>query len=603
MNSLSQLNLHQCQEASCALAILLAVLAAGLPASAQGLVIADGGKSDFRIVVADGASPSTTYAAAELQKFLKEITGAELPVVPDKQEVAPHEIILGDSSHLRKLGAGIDFAKLGPEGYVLRTAGGHLVIAGGAPRGDLYGVYGLLEDHLGCRWFTPQVSRIPRQAKLVLGPLDETQVPVLEYREPFVIDCFDGDWCARNRVNGTAGHLTQKHGGKVRFGGGLFVHTFNPLLPPEKHFDKHPEYYSQINGKRLKDQTQLCCTNEDVVRLVTEEVRGRMRRDPQGDVFDVSQNDWFNFCTCGACAALARREDSQAAPVLQLVNRVAEAVEKEFPGKAVETLAYQWTRKPPKTIRPRHNVIIRLCSIECCFSHPLSKCNSPENRSFVADMEAWSRIAGRIWVWNYCTSFAHYYTPFPTLRTLAPNVRFFVARGARGIFEQDNYQSPNGELSQLGGYMMAKCLWNPQYDADKAMSEFLEGVYGKAAGPIRQYVDLLHDKAEKDNIHVYIWAAPDAPLLSDEILARSDKLWQQAEDAAAGQADVLERVRFARLSVDYALIERGKGRPDAALARVAERFFTVGRRAGITTMREGRVTLEEYRKTLGSVLK
>ena len=70
------------------------------------------------------------------------------------------------------------------------------------------------------------------------------------------------------------------------------------------------------------------------------------------------------------------------APVLQLVNRVAEAVEKEFPDKAVETLAYQWTRQPPKTMRPRPNVIIRLCSIECCFSHPLATCDSPANRTF-----------------------------------------------------------------------------------------------------------------------------------------------------------------------------------------------------------------------------
>ena len=85
---------------------------------------------------------------------------------------------------------------MGTEGYRLRAVGPHLAIIGDAPRGVLYGVYGLLQDHLGCRWFTPAISRIPRQERLAIGPLDETRVPVLEYRDPFILDCFDGDWCA-----------------------------------------------------------------------------------------------------------------------------------------------------------------------------------------------------------------------------------------------------------------------------------------------------------------------------------------------------------------------------------------------------------------------
>ena len=150
----------------------------------------------------------------------------------------------------------------------LKSLGPRLVIAGGALRGTMYGVYGLLEDHLGCRWFAPGVSRIPRRERLTVAPIDQTHVPVLEYREPFTFDCFDGDWCARNRVNSSAGRLEAKHGGKVRFGGGFFVHTFNRLVPPEKYFATHPEYFSLIDGKRLKNRSQLCCTNEDVIRIL-----------------------------------------------------------------------------------------------------------------------------------------------------------------------------------------------------------------------------------------------------------------------------------------------------------------------------------------------
>lgn len=609
--------------------IIVLLVAAGLAASGcchvrtarkagEGLLLAMNGKSDFHIVVADGASSSTKYAAQELQKYLKEMTGAELPIVSDARPVGAHEIILGDNMHARWQSKAVDYQALGDEGYALFTLGPHLLIQGGALRGNLYGVYGLLEDHLGCRWFTPTVSRIPKRHRLVLPPLDETKKPVLEYREPFVMDCYDGDWCARNRMNGNAATLEERHGGKVRFGAGMFVHTFNTLLPPDKYFDTHPEYFSEVGGNRIKDNTQLCCTNEDVIQLVTQAVLERIRTDPDAFVFSVSQNDCGNYCECAKCQALATAEDSQMAPVLALVNRVAEAVEKEFPKTAIETLAYQWTRKAPKTMRPRPNVIVRLCSIECCFMHPLATCDSKENTAFRNDIEAWAKVGNRLWVWDYVTSFRHYFCPFPNHRILNDNIQFFVKNNVRGIFEQDTYTTKSGEFSALGGYIIAKYLWNPEYDEDIAINEFLEGVYGKAAKPIRDYMDLLHEKVTKDNLHTGIWVGPaEADYLTDEVLAKSDRLWDKAERAVAKDPAVLERVKVARLPVDYAFIETGCAagtglyavdqekmsvtvNPEFA-ARV-RRFIDVAGRNDVTWMNEGQIAFPKYKEKLEGLL-
>ncbi len=63
---------------------------------------------------------------------------------------------------------------------------------------------------------------------------------------------------------------------------------------------------------------------------------------------------------------------------------------------------------------------------------------------------------------------------------------------------------------------MAKCLWNPNYDANRAMNEFLAGYYGQAARPIRAYIDLLHDYAERKHIHVRLYTTLDSPHLTDE---------------------------------------------------------------------------------------
>ncbi len=581
------------------------------------LVLIDNDRSDYVIVLPAQATPPLQQAAAELQQFLWEMTGVRLAIASDASPVTAHEILLGGTNRLSLLGVNIPWHDLGEEGYVLKTVGAYLLIAGSDKRGTLYGVYGLLEDHLGCRWFTPTVRTIPKTRRLMVPSLDEKRIPVLEYREPFVYDCFDGDWCCRNRMNSSTGRLEEKHGGKVRFGDGMFVHTFNTLLPPGEYFAKHPEYFSEIDGRRQGEFSQLCCTNDSVQEIVTRNVLAAIRRDPQAFVFSVSQNDWAQYCQCRRCQALAEKEGSQAGPLLLLVNHVAERVENEFPGKAIETLAYQWSRKPPRTIRPRANVIIRLCSIECSFSEPLTG-SFPANQAFAEDLEGWAQVSDRLWIWDYTTSFSHYLTPFPNLRILDDNIRFFIRNNVRGIFEEDNYQSPGGELSPLAGYMMAKFLWNPEYDENAAMNEFLQAVYGPAARPIRQYIDLLHDRAEKDTAHLTIGAGPFETFLSAELLHKADMLWQKAEASVAEDAEKWQRVRTGRMSLDYVFLERARAMgqglfkidhkryrltPDRTFVARASRFQETAAKTGLTHVREGGANYAGWKSQLDSLMR
>ena len=328
----------------------------------------------------------------------------------------------------------------------------------------------------------------------------------------------------------------------------------------------------------------------------------------------MPQNDWGNQCQCKPCQDLATREGSQMGPVLQLVNRVAAAVGKDFPDKRVTTLAYQWSRKPPKTIRPLPNVTIRLCTIECCFSHAFTKCDYPQNAQFAKDIKGWSAICNNLWIWNYPTNFRSYYLPHPVLRPLNDDIKFFIAHNVKGIYEQDTKLTLNGDMSELGAYIMAKFLWNADYDEDTAINEFLAGVYGKATPHVRAYIDLLHDTVAKDNVHLRCFmSTKQASYLTKELLAKADQFFEQAEAAVKGQPDVLQRAEFLRLPVDYAMIERF-GRTDNAPAKVnhkaftvtpltdiranVDRFLTRGKQANILSMSERRFTLADYRKSV-----
>src|SRR5260370_40710509 len=101
--------------------------------------------------------------------------------------------------------------------------------------------------------------------RVAAGRLDDTEKPLLEYGEPFFTEAADKDWSARNKANGQSSRLDESTGGKVQYY--PFVHSFLQLIPPQKYFKDHPEYFSLIDGKRREERSQLCLTNPDVLRL------------------------------------------------------------------------------------------------------------------------------------------------------------------------------------------------------------------------------------------------------------------------------------------------------------------------------------------------
>ena len=189
------------------------------------------------------------------------------------------------------------------------------------------------------------------------------------------------------------------------------------MVPPNEYFDQHPEWFSLRNGKRTHDHAQLCLSNPQLRDFVVERVKQWLREAPDARIISVSQNDWHGACECDACKAMDDTEGSHAGSLLAFVNYVAEKIEPEFPDVAVDTLAYQYTRRPPLTIKPRPNVIVRLCSIECNFREPL---DSPANAAFGDDLRNWSKICNWLYIWDYTTDFAHYVQPHPNWFTLGP---------------------------------------------------------------------------------------------------------------------------------------------------------------------------------------
>ncbi len=521
---------------------------AALPARAD-LHLSKNGAEPLPVIIApDAAAPERT-AAAELAATLKEITGASFTVSESATVGEGGMILVGPGAAAKAAFADVAFDALAPEEFVIRTNAGKLLLAGGRPRGTLYAVSRFLQDQCGVRWWTPWASRFPKNPSLSVGDLNVKNKPAFEYRSSYWMPAFDAAWAWHNMTNGLASNHTPELGGHVIYKG--FVHTFYPLVPPEKHFAAHPEWYSLINGKRTTDHAQLCLTNPALREFVTGRIKEWLRESPDAGIISLSQNDWHGACQCPDCKALDDREGSHSGTMLAFVNDVAERIAPDFPKVAVDTLAYQYTRKPPQTLKPRPNVIVRLCSIECNFREPL---DHPSNAAFADDIRGWSKCSERLYVWDYTTNFAHYVQPQPNWFTLGPNLRFFHAHHVRGVFEQGAYQSHGSEMSELRAWVLAQLLWNPQQDDRALIREFLDGYYGAAAPAIGRYLQHLHQASQGFNLTCY--APTDAPYLNFANLSESERLWQEAETAVTTDPERLVRVKLARLPLHYVWISR-----------------------------------------------
>jgi hypothetical protein len=548
-------------------------------------IVTIGGKrvaaATHAIVIPDSATPQERHAAADLGSHLEHVTGEGLPIVTDSAVADRTPIVVGKSALLPKLGIQADFDSLGMEGITIETAGPALALLGNK-RGVLYACYTFLEDYLNCRWLAPDCTVLPGSGEFDLPAIRRRYLPHLEYRATDYPNSRDADWAVRNKMTSSVTELDEPRGGKVTYRG--FVHTFNALVPPEIYFAEHPEYYSEINGVRVgPDRSQLCLTNPDVLRIAKLTVRQWIQESPEASIFSVSQNDWENYCQCSRCAALAEEEGSQIGPILHFVNAIADDIAKDYPEKTIDTLAYWYSRKPPRHVRPRPNVVIRLCTIECCFIHPLE--SDPHNASFVDDIKGWSEVSNRLWIWDYVINYLHTVQPFPNLYVLKPNINFFINHGVTGIYEEANYFSPGGELAELRTYIIAKTLWDPSYDTDRAIDEFLGGYYAQAADPIRQYLDLVHREVPSiPDLHVRIYADPQS-YLNPQLLGRCAALFDNAEEAVARDPTLLHRVRVARLPVIYAQLALGM-EDGARKASLLDRFEETARAEGVTKLAE-----------------
>lgn len=529
--------------------LLLSTLVAVSSTVRAQITLTENGKPKAHIVLASETDVNRR-AAQLLQRFTRETSGAELPIV-SKNKSLKGAVIIGEPT-----------SEACDDGFLLDCSDGvlHVKTAGG--KGAIYGVCTLLEQYMGMNYWAANTYTLTPTADVRIPAMHHAETPAFRYRQTQSYGCADPvyyDWF----------RLAEP---KEIFADNLWVHTFDHLLPASVYGKQHPEYYSFINGERRPgNHSQWCLTNPDIFEIVAQRVDSIFKANPGKTIMSVSQNDGNDtYCQCPECKKVNEYEGSPSGNFIRFLNKLAA----RFPDKQFSTLAYLFTMHPPKHVRPLPNVNIMLCDIDCKREVPLT--DNASGQDFVNAMEGWSKISNNIFVWDYGINFDNVVAPFPNFHILKKNIELFKKNHATMLFEQVN-GTLGTDFAEMRAYMIGKLMWNPTLDDDSLMQNFMHKYYGAAAPYLYRYQQILQGALLSSGTPLWIYDSPITHkhgMLNHNLCKVYNELFDKAEAAVCGDSLLTAHVQIARLPLRYSQLEIARTETGGNKQKVAEQLET-----------------------------
>lgn len=499
--------------------------------------IADGGVSDYRVVIPSGAGSHISTAASELVYFLREATGAELPVVSDGEEFSATEkvISLGDTTVFATSGARLG-ENLRETGYLMQRKGNTLLINAKDDNGVISAVYDLLGYSLGLEFYSYDEYTLEHTDTLYMLDFDIEFVPSIDIRD-IMMRSLNTGYRQRMRLytgkglghwitfaHTTTGASEAKNSGSDLYG-----------ILPYSVYGSHEDWYDSTH-------TQLCYSNAGMREEFVRQVISRIQKNPDGKYFMIGHEDNFDMCLCDDCEAERALYGGYGGQELHFTNLVAEAVDAWLadndPGREIFYVffAYQTSQEPPvrrttvngkevgvkdengryipqyADLKIRKNVMVMYCPIDSDFSRGFSE---TDNTTQYTQLKGWSDIfsaqglGNNIIVWGYSLAVYNYFIPLYNFGSYKAHYSFYEECGVHYIDDQAYASSaiPCFEAMQI--YVQSKLMYDTSLSYNDLCYDFIDHYYGPAAGTFREYFDFFRTYyeylAETKSINGSIW--------------------------------------------------------------------------------------------------
>jgi len=539
--------------------LIVAAMGVGAsPAAAEPAHLVRDGAAAGAIVVPEQPSPAELFTAEELQTHLRLMTGAEVPIQKTSAIPAGPAVILGGHPANAALAETLK-AKFPIEPGSWKTArhydafaaisdGRQLRLVGRAPTALLYAGWDWLES-LGVRWIMPgELGRfVPSTKDVALAPLERFEAPALAYRGPNYgmpkkwdfpdsAQAKEHDWEAGPlfslRMRANCNTSFDPTGRSTGIGSG---HSYMYLLPVQKYYQDHPEWFNLVGGKRLKDGPwQICFTNREAAKEFAKNAVASIKTClDRGELIErirtsISPNDGRCTCECPECSKLRDSDGSNTSLVTHFANLVTEEIRKTYPQALTYFYAYESYTRPGDHERPGPGLCPEVVFWTAANSARANHCKpmfSDGNDRYRSFFNEFAKSCELITAHEYYGHYA-WFTPWPKLTqmacdipTMARNPKFY------GMYSESHLhwgtQGPNF-------YVQSKLMWDPGLDVAKLMDDYCAAGFGPAGPAVRKYFQALQDGM--DNLSYVCGYLVEVPnLLTPQVVQRCTELIDEAQ--------------------------------------------------------------------------
>jgi len=506
-------------------------------------LVKDGAPS-AQIVVADGAPRTVHYAALELQRYLKKISGAELPISESPSAAFPVTIYVGASQATEKLGlttegltgAGYRIASgenwlafLGlDKDYVPREPWGHNSsdeekqrvleewdqITGehfqniyislwrefdrkktglwetDLDRAGTFNAVSQFLEGLGVRWYMPgEIGEIvPEMASIPLSKIDKTVLPDIPVRNLYIHggNFFTGNeeqifWRMRMGLN---------EGEIIGFGPTQTVaHGIGSVVRRDEVKQEHPDLFMTKGGIPMLEKGVPRLSSEAMVQRNVRYLR---------KVFDTYDLPVISVMPTDGYTTGEEGPEGQALTTMErgwfgylsdyvwgYVTKVANELAKTHPDKKIHCLAYTTFLLPPEKIdQLPSNVIVGLARNPSVFhSETLREFDRKLRKDWAA------KITSGVPLYQYGYYLHGWKNRWPGVPAIYPSLIVDDLRDLKGQFTGYFTEVFPTPANWINAYVTARFSWDVDLDLEAMMTEYYTLFYGPAKEQMRDFIE------------------------------------------------------------------------------------------------------------------
>ncbi len=561
------------------------------------------------IITAPGASFETRRAANDLAEYIWKTSGARPKVLHGTGIIPESAVWVGIQPILSNVFKGINLEFTKSQEILICCTNKHLLIAGRdhffenvqIEFGTVNAVYTFLQKYLEVRWLWPGDlgEDIMCKTDIAFSPFNYRFAPPFLRRDIIrVVRSKEGEkWMRFQRLRYDS--LKGQAGG----------HAFTTWW--DRFHKDHPEWFAlQPDGSRSgypgARTVKMCLSNPEVWGQWLLDAEENIKKNPEISMIMAGENDSFatGLCVCESCRSWDHPDGSpftyywdgykeeyvvMTNRYITFCNKVARKLKERFPERKdlyVQALAYGPSLEPPIDLKIEDNIIVSYVGFFPLIGDEIRKKTKQE-------FMEWAKLSkAMLYRPNYW-----YFTggiwglPDPAFKNTMEDFLFLAKNKCKGIFVDTAQEHWSTQGPQY--YLMTQLAWDPYQDGQAVMDDYFKRGFGKAAGKMKEYWEMLENASQKvinspkyptGSAGRYLQIPFFGAIYTKEFFEKSGLLLKQAEIILKNEPEFYrKRVSFMKTGYEFtrlmmsnialmAKVRETKGKDKIALNQVTENW-------------------------------